>query len=312
MGVVGLEGMNHQNGWLFAFVTVTMFHCDGNRKSLFSLPKNRVAPRHFLGNWLEVEFGGRKSSERSSSSVLTVREHFVPFLQTFENLSKSQSSWSWTACSRTARLPKQSNKHSTFFTSVSVLPSSWPSKTALFHNVYACVECVGYSCVWTWSRCAQAGASISESLRRGLNESHNLSPKEREQRRTVKVVLSKKDQAYGNAGKHREFPTAFRRQHFLNAFAMPACCKAAGKKLFELWKRTEREMISLLPWSATPWLATTRQTERAGTSTRKNSKSDGPRCQLGLDSFEPVPRPNSVSRGRCISFPRRVVSHFSA
>ena len=31
--------------------------------------------------------------------------------------------------------------------------------------------------------------------------------------------------------------------------------------------------------------------------TRKNSKSDGPLCQLGLDSIEPVPRPNSVSCG---------------
>ena len=52
MGVVGLEGMNHQIGWLFAFANhhnVLLRY--GNRKSLFSLANNKGAPRRFLGNW---------------------------------------------------------------------------------------------------------------------------------------------------------------------------------------------------------------------------------------------------------------------
>ena len=48
--------------------------------------------------------------------------------------------------------------------------------------------------------------------------------------------------------------------------------------------------------------------------TRKNSKSDGPLCQQSprTRQFRTSAAPNPASRGRCISFPCRVVSHFSA
>ena len=62
----------------------------------------------------------------------------------------------------------------------------------------------------------------------------------------------------------------------LDTFAMLAYCKAAGKKiLFDLWKRTEGEisLVLLLPWSLTPWLATTTQIERVGTSKERTAKA---------------------------------------
>ena len=97
MGVVGLEGMNHQNGWFFAFANSHNVPLRYERENTVSLPRNRVASDQGVFSataWQEVELGRRKSSERSSSSALTVRAHFVPFLQNFENLSKNQRSWS--------------------------------------------------------------------------------------------------------------------------------------------------------------------------------------------------------------------------
>ena len=168
--------------------------------------------------------------------------------------------------------------------------------------------------MWTWSHCAQTEASISESLRRGLNESHPQSP-------------GTGATPHSDVCPVQESPDLRKCWFTLENFRTPSGgntpstlspCLHAAKQQAKKKSSFEREQKA--KWShcfndpsVTPWLATTRQIERAGTSQEAQQKRRTTlSTRIGLDRFELVPQPNSASCARRIKFPRCVVSHFSA
>ena len=70
-----------------------------------------------------------KKSEVWSSSVLTVREHSVPFLQTFENLSKVKAAGREQPVPERYVCPNKATNTPLSSLPFQFSPSSWPSKT---------------------------------------------------------------------------------------------------------------------------------------------------------------------------------------
>ena len=256
---------------------------------------------------------GLKSSERSSTStlIMNAREQICAVLASanFRTLSKSQSSWLWTACSRTARL-SQTKQHALDFlhfrfTFLVVFFFFFFATTNQARQLSFTVECVRVCIVCrvcVWGLFAQAEPSISESPRRGQNESYPLSPLGHRhysaEWRLLQVFFFRESPWAGlqgilvNLGLSKGLLAATLTQCFWPTNKHDICSSFN-------WKRIDRV---LLPWSSTPWLrpaliiTTARKVKRAGTLQERTAKGMSQVVdQLGRNWFD---RSSAVSTSR--------------